>query len=334
MTTSMGRTAGTLTGTAAPIWEAAGRQGFVAFLRAAYPGPHAAKRLAQDFGVSPETSTTWLAGQRPGPQTFDRMVERWGNAFLMAVYGAAASDRDLATDLFDRAAAQLAALDAKIRETLHACHSALHASGRVPVITGDAARRGVLAAGPVGGAHDLGAYACGGGQGEDGAGGSAGALADALNAPFDRLPCALLDHAELPLTGPHLDTRTVGLLDAHAAAGGAMTDGLERAIAAAGLASTASHYTTDGRIISLGKGVTLWSAGRRDAACGRVLPELPGPVEYLRGAHADITAGGDYPRMSRTRLRAGGVEADILRMTLPLAAAGRCIGVAMVEGLR
>jgi len=58
-----------------------------AWLRQAYPD-NRAKRIARDFGCDERTAKSWLAGKRCENHHWDRMVARWGKAFLGFVYSA------------------------------------------------------------------------------------------------------------------------------------------------------------------------------------------------------------------------------------------------------
>jgi hypothetical protein len=68
------------------------------FLSGAYPGTSKRKRIARDFGVSPDTAKAWLSGTRPRKEHFDRMVSFFGPAFLKFIY----PSTDELHDLLDR----------------------------------------------------------------------------------------------------------------------------------------------------------------------------------------------------------------------------------------
>ncbi len=61
-------------------------QRVAAWLRQTYPTGVRGKQIARDFSVALPTVDRWLAGYRPAGGVFDRMVARWGRAFLAWVY--------------------------------------------------------------------------------------------------------------------------------------------------------------------------------------------------------------------------------------------------------
>lgn len=57
------------------------------FLAGAYPGASRRKRIAIDFGVSPDTAKGWLCGYAwPRQDTFLAMRAKWGPDFIRFVY--------------------------------------------------------------------------------------------------------------------------------------------------------------------------------------------------------------------------------------------------------
>lgn len=58
------------------------------WLRQEYPRA-SLKEVGRDLDVSHHTVKKWMAGARPENQHFDRMVKRWGAAFVAYCYGLA-----------------------------------------------------------------------------------------------------------------------------------------------------------------------------------------------------------------------------------------------------
>lgn len=53
-----------------------------AALKRRYPGPHAAKRIAQDFDCEPRTAEAWLSGQAPYAKYLIRAWRKHGHAII------------------------------------------------------------------------------------------------------------------------------------------------------------------------------------------------------------------------------------------------------------
>jgi hypothetical protein len=307
MTNASPRTSSPLVGAAATLWESSGKKGFVAFIRAAYPDSHA-KRLARDFDVSPETSTTWLRGQRPNAVTFDRMVERWGTPFLTAIYGTRAADPDLCRRALAEAAAMAEDLSHRIQGLMIVGQNDPGADAARYARRSDEVARGCDE------------FACAG-EGVAGRGGQD-------RSRHEGAPGKLLNYERLPLELAKPDHNSI--LEAWQESGGIVTDSLISAITASGLKPGMSVYTNESRCIQLGDVTSpLLTDAQRISLCGRHVRELPIDQDYARTVDHDIRDRA--PLFTRVTLCCVDGARGFGNLRLPLLAAGRVISLTNLE---
>lgn len=65
----------------------------------AYRGPHAAKRIAQDWNVSVSTAKLWLSGKRPSSEYLEEGRRRWGHVFWAFLSAPPGIERQLDAEL-------------------------------------------------------------------------------------------------------------------------------------------------------------------------------------------------------------------------------------------
>ncbi|MEC4591638.1 hypothetical protein VPG91_11620 [Nitrospirillum amazonense] len=300
------------------LWDTQAGPAFAAFLRRAYVGPHAAKRIAADFRTSTATAKGWLAGRRPDGRHFDVMAARWGSAFLTALYGGDAPSIDTCQRMLDEALGGLAALNTKIGELQHALAD-LDAS-----IAGD-----------TGGVAQPGRRQDREGQRLEGRGGAVAdgcPGADIARHGAERTEAGrLLSHEALDL-----GRATAPLAAILGAAGDELTDGLMSAIDAAGLAAMTSIYSDEGRVVSLASAASgsLYTEAQRIAACGRPVQEMPVHRGYADAITRDIAAAAKGPVLTRLGLQAGARRAHAINLRIALPASRLVVGVSMLEGAR